>query len=166
MSRGRHRPECDCGVCKLDRAKNLKALEKREAKNIKDLGWYCHMVMSDDDQTPTGVNYHTHGCQESFGHMDFQVVAHIPPELAHHLFYISIELVKNGTKIGNKDRLAGVLENLDVSFVEAQECGRTVLRIILPDKTGCLDQGKMEAPFSEQWDKINPSPEFTSPSLN
>ncbi len=150
-----HARGCNCGLCNLDdetKEKSIQEIEEKQKKNIEDHGWYCHAIGGGDDQTPTGVNYHTHGCLESFGHPDLQIVAPMPPVLAHNLFGLAIEKIKAGEKFKAGDRLSDIIKNMDVALIEAQESGRTVLRMVLPDTRGELDREKMDKPFNTQWD--------------
>jgi hypothetical protein len=39
-------------------------------------------------------------------------------------------------------------------FVDAIECGRPLLRMILPDKKNKLAKNKISAPFKKQWEML------------
>lgn len=159
----RHEEECSCDFCSM----SVESREAAEKKALKDMGWYCHAVPGGDSESPTGINYHTHGCQESYGHMDFQVVAGVPPEAGYALFSNLIGLVKKGRKFENRDTSDEIIENMPVMLVEAQEDGRTILRVIIPDKKGTLEEAGMEHPFSQQWQGVNPEIKgLMDPSLN
>lgn len=163
----RHIERCDCDICSAsDKTQAFKELAENEKKNIKDYGWYCHMVAGGDDQTPTGVNYHTHGCLESFGHLDLQIVAPIPGELAHGIFCLTIEKIRAGEKLEAGKRISEILDSMDVTLKETKEHGRTVLRVILPDSKGELDEEKMDEPFNTQWADPTPRTDLINPSLN
>lgn len=158
-----HEEKCACYACQ----NGAKAQAEAEKKAMKKNGWYCHAIPAGDSQSPTGINYHTHGCQESFGHMDFQVVAGIPPDAGYAILVNLVHLVKKGGKFGNRDTSKEIIENMSVMLAEAQEDGRTVLRVIIPDKNGSLKEGNMGQPFVQQWAGVNPRmDELTNPSLN
>ena len=160
---GEHEEKCTCDYCNM----SVEEREASEKKAVDEHGWYCHAKLSGDTESPTGINYHTHGCQESYGHMDFQVVAGIPPEAGYALFSNLIHLIKKGSKFGNRDVSNEIIENMPVMLVEAQEDGRTVLRVISPDKKGTLEEVGMEQPFVQQWHGVNPEIEgLMDPSLN
>lgn len=123
----------------------------KEAENMESVGWYAHMVQDDPDY-PTGMNYHTHGLPTSFNHTDFQVCAFIDPRAIHSVVTDLIENIKTGKTYEAGEIVEGILtEGFTLTFKATSECGRPVLRIILPDKNGCLKQDEMEEPWGEQW---------------
>ncbi len=159
---GKHGEKCTCLKCMPSAER-----EEAEKKAMAKMGWYCHAIPSGDEDSPTGINYHTHGCQETFGHMDFQVVAGVPPQAGYALLTNLMQLVKNGSKFGNRSVSEEVIENMPIMLAEAQEDGRTVLRVIIPDKNGSLEEGNMEQPFVQQWAGVNPIMDgLFNPSLN
>ena len=140
---------CPCSVC--DGQENLEELAKREAEMMDKQGWVAHCVSCDDDQTPMGFNYHTHGFEKSFGCPDIQFVLPIDPKIVHGLTHNLAESIKKeGLKITDGMFYDKLIKGFSVKFVAATECDRTVLRIILPDKHGCLT-ADAEGPFGEQY---------------
>ena len=93
-----HNEHCECSICNApDKTAALAALETKEQEHMEKIGWYAHIVANDEaDNTPTRFNYHTHGCRKSWNHPDFQIVARIPPEVAHEVGGCAIEQVKKG----------------------------------------------------------------------
>lgn len=132
--------DCECAVCR----DGLEAVEARERQAIEELGWYAHFVPNDPDY-PYGVNYHTHGFEESFGHLDMQICLPIHPNMAHGILSIAVEKIKAGFKFEHGEKYEDLIEAKDPSLkyevlmLEAEECDRKVLRLIMPDKAGKFD---------------------------
>jgi hypothetical protein len=64
--------------------------------------------------------------------------------------------VKAGETFGSGQRLDQILRGgLLVKLVAATECGRPVLRIILPDRAGKLDLGEIDEPFARQYGDLD-----------
>lgn len=82
---------------------------------------------------PGTCNFHTHG-MEKYHHMDFQMILAYPPkEICRILNTLGLR-VQAGEKFKNGDMVAGIYEDCDVRLTEFEETGRTVLRVIVPDK--------------------------------
>lgn len=105
---------------------------------IQKYGWYAHYVPS-GDTTPFGANYHTHGFPEKFDHPDIQICMPIPNNSIHSLGWRAVEYIEAGNKFEPGKFYDCILENHSVQFIHATECGRPVLRMILPDKEGRFD---------------------------
>lgn len=82
-------------------------------------------------------------------HKDFQICFNIKPELINTLFFNLVNDVKNGVKYESGKKYDGVLNNFQVEFIDAKECGRDVLRLLIPD-----EKGKYEGIFAEQLTKL------------
>lgn len=141
----KHKKEnCDCVYCKHGQ----EAADKMQKEAIDKFGWTAHYVVDDPD-CPYGVNAHTHNVYESFGHKDFQICFNIKPELINTLFFNLVNDVKSGKKYESGKKYDGVLNNYQVEFLDAKECGRDVLRLLIPD-----ENGKYEGMYSEQLTKL------------
>jgi hypothetical protein len=116
-------------------------------------GWIVHFVPGGDDQTPTGFNAHTHGLQENYQHADFQIVVPLPDKVAHGIFITLADRVKQGEKFQDRQKVDEVIKGFAVKLIDAVECGRPVLRIILPDPNGKLDLGEINDQYAVQYDK-------------
>lgn len=46
----------------------------------------------------------------------------------------------------------GIIQKYSLTFTKAEETGREVLRVILPDAAGNLMKEIMDHPYDEQWD--------------
>ena len=94
---------------------------------------------------PNTCNAHTHG-MEKYGHMDFQLVLNYSTrEIARILNTMALR-VKNGERFHVGDMVSGIYMDCDIRLDAFQETGRTVLRIIVPDKNnrfpeedGCME---------------------------
>lgn len=151
-----HDGECECCKHKHDPAALAAYLKKAEAEErgfLKKYGWYVHAVTSDDDQTPNGVNIHTHGLSQTQDHLDFQCCARVDPVTVHSWLAYFAEQVKNGTKFS-----PGLVRvpfcKFKLALVKARECDRDVLRIVIPDSDGDLDPKTMDPEYAEQYDKF------------
>ena len=78
-------------------------------------------------------NAHTHG-MERYGHQDFQLVLQLPPQEIGRILNTMGLKVQGGERFKAGDMVAGIYEDCDVRLDEFQECDRTVLRVVIPDK--------------------------------
>ena len=82
---------------------------------------------------PKTCNAHTHGMAK-YHHMDFQMVLFLPlEEIARILNTLGLR-VQAGERFRNGDMVSGIYEDCDIRLDEYEETGRTVLRVIIPDK--------------------------------
>lgn len=81
-----------CEGCSL----GMDILEERQRQNMKEHGWYAHIVTDGDPDCPYGCNVHTHGVVQSFNHTDLQICAPIDPRIAHGLLTNIIDQIKEG----------------------------------------------------------------------
>jgi len=129
----------ECAVCK----DGMEAVLEREKTAMESVGWYAHYVPNDPDY-PYGTNYHTHGLQHSFDHLNFQVCLSADPNMIHHVLNIAIAKIKEGFKYEHGKKYTELIEAKDGSdyeilMLEAEENDRKVLRMIIPDKDGKFD---------------------------
>jgi hypothetical protein len=117
---------------------------------MRKYGWEAHVV-EDDPSSPNGMNYHTHGLREKYGHADIQCVLRIPPQKIHDVVWGIVREIEQGRVFEAGKRYDHVLADMDVTFVEATECERKVLRLILPDAKGELDEARMTPEYAEQY---------------
>lgn len=128
----------------------IKKLEAFHQKCMEQYGWYSHCVPTGDN-TPFGFNYHTHGVEKSFNHPNIQVVFPLNHEIVHSIVSIVIDRIKAGEKfVPNKDYSEIIGNNLMVRFVEAKECGRSVLRLVFPDA-----KGEFTGKFAKQFELLD-----------
>lgn len=131
-----HNYSCHCDVCKhgpeVVRERELNALDKH--------GWYTHFIFGDDD-SPFHMNIHTHGLKEKFNHLDLQICFPVLSDQAHSILITAIEdHIKKGEKYEAGQKYNGLIVNsqndidAEILFLEAEECGRPVLRMIFPDQ--------------------------------
>lgn len=82
---------------------------------------------------PLTCNAHTHG-MEKYHHMDFQLVLALPEQEIARIFIILVNRVKAGERFHDGDLVSGIYEDCDVRLNEYEETGRTILRVIIPDR--------------------------------
>jgi hypothetical protein len=145
--------ECSCEACKHGMA----AVMKKQRECIARQGWFAHIV-SDGHDSPTGFNYHTHGLELKYLHPDIQIVLPLPRKVAHSMGHAVVASLDDGMRFHAGTRESSILKDYAVVFVEAKECGRTVLRMILPERNGALLMEEMTDPtFRLQWADCNPA---------
>jgi len=119
---------------------------------LENYGWFIHYVPDDPDAGGTGmVNAHTHGIQERFAHPDFQIVLPLDPAIIQRIFENAVDLVKAGTRFKAGEQYSEIIEGFRVLAVAATEDGRPVIRIIIPDKHGCLNEYTINKEYRRQW---------------
>jgi Domain of unknown function (DUF4262) len=153
---------CKCSRCAAIAAGKTPAqadaeYQKWERENLRKHGWICHFVTA-DAASPTGFNLHTHGLQENYQHADFQIVVPLPQKVGHSILITLADRVKAGERFEADKKVDGVItdpdgEGMPVKLIEATECGRPVLRVILPDPRGKLDLGEIDDQYVKQYDK-------------
>lgn len=118
--------------------------------------WIIHYVTDHDDQSPTGVNCHTHGIADRHGHLDFQIVIPLPPEVAMAILNDLGDRARKGERFEAGMVSHEILRNMPVTFAYAVECWRRVVRVILPDPQGSVDRDTMDSKYAMQWDGTTP----------
>ncbi|WCF11554.1 DUF4262 domain-containing protein (plasmid) [Paenibacillus thiaminolyticus] len=124
-------------------------LTEWEKDNIEKYGFYIHIVPG-----TTQCNYHTHGLVESFEHRDLQIVLPIDPQLAGALFHSIVNEIKNGKKFEEGVDYFGLVADpkMPTAFKKVKETGRTVLRMLIPDRNGVLPGREgCDPAFATQW---------------
>ncbi|MFX1704982.1 DUF4262 domain-containing protein [Chitinophaga sp. CC14] len=116
-------------------------LSIRDQQLLTEYGWYCHLERDEKPHHyPYGINIHTHGIQENFNHPDLQICFDINLELALNIFDRMVENIKSGAKYEPDKSYNDVLANgYNILIITAAEGVRRVLRIILPDASGGLN---------------------------
>jgi hypothetical protein len=125
-------------------------------RSVKEHEFWCHLVSdAPDGAQPTGnyVNFHTHGVQDNFGHMDFQIVVNLGYKHLMTLAHYLVKSVKEGKKYEKDKVYTDVLDDgYPVTFIEVTETGRNVLRMIVPDKNKNLKEQFMDELYRKQYD--------------
>lgn len=124
----------------------LDAHDKWAVECMKKYGFYIHFVIDGDfENSPSGVNHHTHGIPQSHACHDFQITVPLDPEVVSGIFHNLYDRVKDGEVFAAGDIVHDIIGNdMAITFIEAEENGRTVLRVILPDPAGNIDKSKMQ----------------------
>src|SRR5580692_7078439 len=107
--------KCRCTICEAV-AKGATPEEARAQfeqwalEKMKEYGWFAHFV-SDDEDSPTRFNTHTHGLPETFQHLDLQIVVPMPAKVAHGILCNIVNRLKEGERYQAGDVLEGILDN-------------------------------------------------------
>lgn len=117
---------------------NKVAMEMRDRLSMNMYGFLTHAVMPCEHCPDAVYNLHTHGLEESNNHKDLQIVLPVDPKIAHQIIWIIVHLIENGFKCIPGKRSSEVFDGMDVEFMLAEETGRQVIRVLLPDKNGKL----------------------------
>jgi uncharacterized protein DUF4262 len=148
-----HDESCECGICK----DGVGAYDQWEAEMMEKIGWIQHYVYDDPD-LPCGVNHHTHGLSAKFGHPDLQLVGPLSMELGGNILNNIVNRLAEGERYSAGAVLEGILKDgFLVKLVPAKECGRDVLRVILPDPEGKVDREDMAEPWVQQYADLLPT---------
>lgn len=124
------------------------------------IDWTIHLVMNGavcercgkvtDGFVPYSCNAHTHG-MEKYGHMDFQLVLNLPTEEIARILNTMGLRVQRGERFKVGDIVSGIYADCKVRLDEFEECGRKVLRVVIPDKHNlfpedpdCMDVYKLQ----------------------
>jgi hypothetical protein len=148
-----HEHKCRCDACESgDSPGDAKVTrEAWEAKMLAEYGWFADIV-EDTSETRTGVSLHTHGLSEMVPpHRNLEIVFPLDPKILLPIVAKVVEKIKEGQKFEAGKDYGGFVKGYDIRFVEAEECGRPVLRIILPDKDGNLDRESLTGTFEKQY---------------
>jgi hypothetical protein len=115
--------------------------------------WVWHYVVDDLSDT---VNAHTHGLVKNFGHVDLQITLPLSMLKVRGVFNSVVDHIKEGRRFVDGEVADRILcEPYKVKFVRAEESGREVLRIIVPDARGSLDPETMDRAYARQFDELN-----------
>ncbi len=82
---------------------------------------------------PAVCNAHTHG-MEAYNHLDFQIVLDFKEKELHRILNAFALKVQAGQRFAAGDYVAGIYSGGNIRLDEAEEDGRKVLRIVIPDK--------------------------------
>jgi hypothetical protein len=114
----------------------LDAVKEIEDKGMETQGWFAHIV-PENPAIPEGINYHTHGCDVSFGFSDFQAVINVVPTQIHFIVRNLIEHVKtNKLQPKSGDMIQLDILTIPLLLLQAKEGNRKVLRVCVPDEQG------------------------------
>jgi hypothetical protein len=114
-------PHCACSGYSMD--EHHRCAEQM----LSTYGFYSHYVREENGY----INAHTHGVQETFGTLDFQIVLPLPVEEIINWFHSIVRSVRDG------DVFYDGLEVAGLRFVERIESGRRVFRVIFPNACAC-----------------------------
>lgn len=124
-------------------SERMKAAHEHFNSLIEKHGWAAHYVPLDRDH----INYHTHGVELNYKHLDFQITLPLDQSSTHGVTTRLINDVKLGTVFEEGKEYYGYLkEGYKIGFKKYVECGRDVLRVLICDSNNLL-------PYEEDCDK-------------
>lgn len=138
-----HEQDCKCAVCN----EGIEAVRTWERECMEKHGWYAHFLYEQGEM-------HTHGISKTFDHPDLEIKLPLDPKVGHSLFHNAVDLIKSGLRFEDGVLCNRIISNFNVKFVAAIENDRPVLRIILPDPQGELDEDKMEEAYASQYSDL------------
>lgn len=144
---------CNCRRCQM-KAEGFSEEEIQEKQRaweqdcMEKYGFWVHLVQ--DDESPTGINIHTHGL-ETYDHPDFQLIVPLPQQFAHSIVSDLANRVKNGERFSAEQNVDKVIKQWPVKLIDAEESGRKVLRIVLPDPDGKLERDEINDQYAIQY---------------
>lgn len=140
-----HGPECAC--CK----DGLAAVAEKERAGVEKFGWFGHYVF-DADYQAYGYDFHTHGLLESQHHLDLQIVLPLEPGVVNGVFHQIADRIKAG-EVFSAGQYEGIT-TFGIAFANAEENGRPLLRVIIPDGEGNFTQEDMAPDYAGQWENL------------
>ena len=141
-----------CSVCRGEMD-----VDRWAAEQIEKYGWYYHVVSDDPNpRLPTGFNAHTHGLPDKYDHRDFELVFPLLEQqrVVNSIFWCLVKRIADGEKFEPGD-VSQIIKNYNIRLVltpgltPRQNC--KVLRIILPDSQGKLDEDELCGIFAAQY---------------
>jgi hypothetical protein len=117
----------------------IDAYRKKEVDLIEQFGFVTRFI-TDDYKCPFGINYCTHGLYRTFKHPNLQICFQIDARIAHDLFHIVVNMIRDGKKFVAGKKYSGIAEGYNTEFIDAIENGRPVLRMLIPDKDGTYSE--------------------------
>jgi hypothetical protein len=143
---GCEKEECECARCKYGNEEQ----DRWEKECIEKFGWFAHYV--GEGYKHQMVNIHTHGIKEKWNHLDLQIVVPLPNKMANEILHNLTNQIKNGKVFLPGERDYSLLGEYPITFKAGfTETDRPILRVILPDPNGCVDNGIMKHPFGLQY---------------
>lgn len=96
-------------------------------------------------------NAHTHGL-ERYGHLNFQIVLAMDPQIIGYILNDMGLRVQSGVKFKSGDVISDALAGgYNIRLLEVEETGRKVLRILLPDENNRFPGDEdCQYPYSQQ----------------
>jgi hypothetical protein len=109
---------------------------------MEEYGWYA-LYFAHHDESPTDFVACTYGFQESYKHLDVQVVMRMEESRLHPILVHIALSIKGGMKFTPGEVTGEILRDFNCKIMAAKFEGRDVLRIILPDKANNVEFSKM-----------------------
>lgn len=140
--------DCQCEACRA--GKSVAEIKRWEEERLKNPGWFIHAI-GNDENYPFNVNFHTHGLQENYNHLDLQLICPVPVPVVQGIFNFIVDQIKEGVVFESGQMVEGIFGGLFVKLEKAEEGEREILRVIVPDPEGSVDPWSMKSPFKKQY---------------
>lgn len=147
--------DCNCAICLA--LKNGLTLEEALGRNkewederLKNPGWFIHAIQGDSEY-PFDCNFHTHGLQQNYEHLDLQIICPVDHRMIATVFTTLAGRIKDGEVFESGQIVDDVLGPIPFKLEKVSEDDREVLRIIFPDKEGNVESWSIQKPFNKQY---------------
>jgi hypothetical protein len=118
-------------------------------------GWYYHAVFGEaKPEFPTGFNAHTHGLPDKYNHRDFELVfpfQHKISQVIGSIFWNFAKRIEGGERFEPNQEVSEIIRNFNIKLIPAYRDDEKVLRIILPDAEGKLNESELHGDFAMQY---------------
>jgi len=150
-----------------DYKKIIKETAREMQEKMDKYGWRVDALIDPNCETGTGVDIHTHGLEENFGHKDLQCALPVKclvdegdetlfSNIICDIFRKIMAKIKEGQEFKAGKCYGGILGNdTKIRFLASSDKnGRDMLRVIIPDENGKLHKSLIEDSFKPQFNGI------------
>ena len=107
-----HDPNCWIGQQRAagltdDQIRKKKA--EWEDQQMREFGWFGHYI-GGHETLPIGVNFHTHGFDQTFKHPDVQIVVNCGMETCHNIFHGIADRIRAGERFEHGKTYDGIIK--------------------------------------------------------
>ena len=139
---------------------NQNTSEQTEKRPKPEIDWIIHLCCNgaacaecgevENGFLPFMCNAHTHGMGK-YHHPDFQMVLNLPNSEIGRILNTFGSMAQSGRRFHDGEYVLGIYEDCSVRLMEFTECGRKVLRVVIPDKHNVYPENPAcELPYSLQ----------------
>lgn len=141
----------------------LRQLHLLEQERLRIHGWIGRFVFETEEPPPGEhvlFNAYTVGIEESFGHLNFQIVLPLHQQIINGIFHTLVDRLKEGVRFEDEMLSDKVLEGFDVEFMKTKTSRGEFLRVLIPDPKGLLPNDPLcDPPFKAQLNALRPAME-------
>ena len=141
--------ECDNPECAGCQGVDVEQWQQEQEEKH---GWYSHLVADEPrPNLPTGFNAHTHGLPDKYDHPDFELVISIPQQVVGSIFWSLTKRIAGGERFEPGQEVSEVIQKFNIKLIPAFRDDEEVLRIILPNAEGKLNENELHGNFAMQY---------------